>query len=105
MILKLIIFTILFCIFIEIYVGSISIRVNSDNQYSFNILSMLNFLVHPLHNSFLWNPQVWLVNYPLMISLFIILNLILNQFFKLPQNELFERLTSNTTTGNFKTDI
>ena len=62
-------FTIVFSVFVEVYVGSISIRVNSDNQPTFQLQGLLHFLSHPLHNSFLWNPELWIVNYPLMLSL------------------------------------
>ncbi len=70
MLVEIIIFTIVFCIFVEIYVGSILIRLDSNNQYTLNLLSMGNFLVHPLYNSFLWNPELIIVNYPFIILLY-----------------------------------
>ena len=66
-------FTILFCIFVEYYVGSISIRLNSSNKYSFNLNGMIYYLFHPLHNSFLWHTQVICGNYPFMLLLALLL--------------------------------
>ena len=68
-----IIFTILFCIFIEFSIGSISYRLNSSNEYTFQIKSLLNYLVHPLYNSFLWNPSLLIYNYPFMLFVFMMI--------------------------------
>lgn len=87
------------------YVGSILIRINSNNQYTFNLLSMGNFLIHPLHNQFLWNPELWIVNYPLMISFFILINLILNNQLKLSNNGILKGITSDPTSTNSNSDI
>lgn len=102
---KIIIFTILFCIFVELYVGSILIRLNSNNQYTFNLLSMGNFLIHPLHNQFLWNPELWIVNYPLMISFFILINLIFVNHLNLVNNGILKGITSDPTSPNANSDI
>lgn len=68
-----IIFTLLFSIFIECYFGSIIFRLNSENKIVFNVFSLLNFLYHPFHNSFLWNPKIIIGNYPFMLTIGIIL--------------------------------
>ena len=73
MFLFILIFTILFLLFIELYVGSILFRYNSDNVLTFNLWSGLNFLVHPFHNSFLWNWDGLLMNYPFILGLSIII--------------------------------
>ena len=73
MFLFILLFTICFIIFIELYFGSILFRPNETNKIVMNIPSLLNFLVHPLHNSFLWNTQVIGGNYPFMLSLALLL--------------------------------
>ena len=73
MILFIIFFTFGFIIFIEYYFGSILFRRNSMNQLSLNIPSLLNFLFHPLHNSFLWNIEIIIGNYPFMLSIGLII--------------------------------
>lgn len=70
------IFTLLYCIFIEVYVGSIALRRNAENIITLNISSMLNYLVNPLHSSFLWNPSIVHCNYPFMLVVAILINLI-----------------------------
>ena len=67
MILFIILFTIIFIAFIECYFGNILFRRNSLNKLTMNIPSLLHFMVHPLHNKFLWNPEVILGNYPFML--------------------------------------
>ena len=76
MIVYLLLFTLCFIVFIELYVGSILFRRDSSNCLTMNIPSLFNYLVHPLHNSFLWNPEIIVTNYPFMISLVILINLI-----------------------------
>ena len=81
MLINIIIFTIIFCIFVEVYIGSIFIRINSENQYSFSI-SSLEFLINPLYNSFLWNSELLLVNYPFVLLIYIfILVVYLNGYY------------------------
>ena len=69
MILFILIFTFFFIIFIEWYFGSILFRRDSTNNLSMNIPSLLHFLIHPLHNSFMWNKELVIGNYPFMLSL------------------------------------
>lgn len=61
-----IIVTILFIIYYQIFVGSIFFR--GDNPYSLlNFLSgmraMVNHAINPLHSSAMWKPQLLNVNY------------------------------------------
>ena len=63
----LILITILFIIYVEYSVGSILLRYNSLGNRSINILSMLNFLIHPLYNSYLWNIKTLDINYPFIM--------------------------------------
>jgi len=73
MLLFILIFTICFIIFIECYFGSIVFRPNSLNEITLNLPSLLNFLIHPLHNSFLWNKEVILGNYPFVMTIGILM--------------------------------
>ena len=69
MLLFILFFTFFFIIFIEWYFGSILFRRDSTNNLSMNIPSLLHFLVHPLHNSFMWNKELVIGNYPFMMGL------------------------------------
>ena len=73
-------FTLLFLIYIEVYVGSIMLRYNSENKLYFNIWSGLNFLMHPLYDKFLWNIKSLHMNYPFMLLCFVIFMIIYKKF-------------------------
>ena len=105
MILFIIFFTIAFLIFVELYVGSVMFRYNSENKLSFNLWSGLNFLVHPLHNSFLWNRHGLLMNYPFMITLGIATNLILRYLFFDKHHGIYSRFDKDSTHANLGKDI
>jgi hypothetical protein len=77
MLLFILFFTLCFIIFIEWYFGSILFRRDSTNNLSMNIPSLLHFLIHPLHNSFMWNKEIVIGNYPFMLSLAISIYLLL----------------------------
>ena len=66
----LLIITILFIIYIEYSIGGILIRENSKGNSSFNILSLLNFMINPLYNKFLWNTSLLDVNYIFILILY-----------------------------------
>ena len=70
----LLIVTILFIIYVEYSVGGILIRSNSSGGKSINLMSMLNFMINPLHKSFLWNIKSLDINYPFVIICTIILH-------------------------------
>ena len=63
-----IIITFLFLLYIEISVGNIWFRINSDGLRNINLISMINFLLKPLYNKFLWNIQLLDINYIFIIS-------------------------------------
>ena len=62
-----IVITIIFIVYTEITVGNILFRINSSGRTSINIKSMLSFMVHPLHNRFLWYALD--INYPFILIL------------------------------------
>jgi len=80
MLLFILIFTICFIIFIEWYFGSIVFRPDSSNHIVFNLSSLVNFLFHPFHNSFLWNLEVIMGNYPCMLFIGICIYSLVNKF-------------------------
>lgn len=98
-------FTLLFLIYIEVYVGNIMFRYNSENKLYFNIWSGLNFLVHPLYDKFLWNVNSLHMNYPLMMVIFIAINLILRYHNLHTNNGFLERSSSNSTNHNLRETI
>lgn len=102
LILSILAFTVLFLIYIEVYVGSIMFRYNSENKLYFNIWSGLNFLIHPLYDKFLWNINSLHMNFPFMIVVFVAINLILRYHNFDKQNGFLERLSSNSTNHNLR---
>ena len=65
-----IIITILFIVYVEYSVGGILFRPNNLGKTVINIRSLLSYLIHPLYNRFLWNPELLDVNYPFIIFVF-----------------------------------
>ena len=63
------IITVLFIIYVEHTVGNILFRINSQGYQSINFSSMIHFLLHPLHNSFLWNYKLLDINYPFILCI------------------------------------
>ena len=63
----LLIVTILFIIYVEYSVGGILIRSNSSGGKSVNLSSMFNFMINPLHKTFLWNIKSLDINYPFIV--------------------------------------
>ena len=63
-------FIIFFSIFIELYVGGISIRKNDLNFHTFYPKNMFYYLINPLYNSFLWNPSILHCNFIVMFFIF-----------------------------------
>ena len=101
-----ILFTIGFLIFIEFYVGSVMFRRNSENKISFNLSSGLNFLINPLQSGFLWHPHGLLMNYPLMLGVAIVVNLILKKLSLFyTNNGISSRVSQSTTSTNIKESL
>ena len=70
--------TILFIIYSEWSVGGILIRNNSSGAKYINIRGMLNFMINPLHKTFLWNIRSLDINYPFVILCTVILYKLFN---------------------------
>ena len=65
--------TTIFIIYVEYSVGGILFRPNSLGKLSTNLYSMFNYLLNPLYNKFLWQPQLLDVNYIFVLGCSIIL--------------------------------
>lgn len=76
-----VLFLILFTIFIECYVGNIFIRPDSFGIPQYNFLSLSSYLIHPLHNSFLWDKRILLCNFPFMYGLFLLMYYLYNYLY------------------------
>ena len=61
--LYIILITTIFTIYVEYSVGGILFRPNSLGKLSTNLYSLFNYLIDPLYNRFLWQPQLLDVNY------------------------------------------
>ena len=105
LILSILAFTLLFLMYIEAYVGNIMFRYNSENKLYFNLWSGLNFLVHPLYDKFLWNVKSLHMNYPFMIVIFVVINLILRYHIFDKHNGFLERFNTNSTNHNLRETI
>ncbi len=60
--------TLFFCIWIEYSVGGIIFRYTSSGKKTFMIDSLLSYLIHPFHNSTLWNKELLDVNYVVVVG-------------------------------------
>ncbi len=72
-----IIITILFLLYIEIIIGNIWFRINSNGIKEINFFNMIDYLFKPFYNKFLWNIQLLDTNYVFII---IISNIIYYMF-------------------------
>lgn len=57
------IITVIFLIYVESSVGGIVYRVNASGKKNFQLGNIIQYLLDPLHNRFLWNIQLLDVNY------------------------------------------
>jgi hypothetical protein len=60
--------TLCFIVWAEYSVGDIAFRPNSMNQRTFNLSSLLGFLVNPLKARTLWTFGTLDINYPFIIG-------------------------------------
>ena len=63
LLLYIILITTIFTIYVEYSVGGILFRPNSLGKLSMNLYSWISYLLNPLYNRFLWQPQLLDVNY------------------------------------------
>jgi hypothetical protein len=59
--------TIIFIVWVEYSIGGILLRPDSSGYVSFNFSSLLNFMINPLYNNFLWNIKILDSNYVFII--------------------------------------
>ena len=64
---------ILFIVHIEISVGNVFLRIDSSGKKNININSLINFLLNPLYNNFLWNIKLLDLNFIFISVLYYIL--------------------------------
>ena len=74
----LLIITLLFIIYVELSVGNIIWRVSSDGIQHFQPSNIINYLINPFYNSFLWNIKLLDVNYAFVLGFSTINYLIFN---------------------------
>ena len=48
--------------------GNVWIRKNSDNEEEFTPMALLHLMVSPFKYWQFWMPNMWLVNYPLLVG-------------------------------------
>lgn len=70
--------TIFFTIYVEYSVGGILFRPNSLGKLSTNLYSWISYLLNPLYNRFLWQPQLLDVNYIFILGCSILLYYMFN---------------------------
>ena len=56
-------FLFLLYIFLSPGLNGIAFRPDSSNKLKFSPQSIVNLMIHPFHNSFLWNPSVLTCNW------------------------------------------
>lgn len=72
---NLLIVTIFFVIHVELSVGGIFYRVNVDGNKSFQVYSLLSYMVNPLTSKFLWAPKLLDVNYVFIVIMYSVIYL------------------------------
>ena len=65
--------SLLFFIYVEVTVGNVFIRINSEGVKCFSITNVFKYMVEPLRNSFLWNIKLLDINYIFILLISIIL--------------------------------
>jgi len=65
--------TTIFIIYVEYSVTGILFRPNSLGKLSTNLYSLFSYLLNPLYNKFLWQPQLLDVNYIFVLGISLLL--------------------------------
>ena len=60
-------FTLVYAIYIELKVGNVVLRKNSNNDYKISLRGLLHYITNPLYDYTLWNWSLIYLNYYVLL--------------------------------------